>query len=333
MEYYHKLVSLVQLSIRHYRNSKRSIMALPKRVKIREVGPREGFQTLEKVVSTADKLKLIEALSKTGVKEIEATSFVRPDLVPQMADAEDLVKKLKSDSIRYTALYLNIKGFEKAEQFSSINNDAWIQIAASETFLKKNNNIGIADLISKLPDWFAAFSKAKKSLHGLMLSTAFGCNYEGPIKLEKVIKVLDSVVENSKKNNQQLKEVCLADTMGWATPPAVKDLVNATGEKFPELDISLHFHDTRGTGIANVYAGLEAGVSVFDCSVGGLGGCPFAKGAAGNVATEDVLYLCEELGLETGISLEAYVKAAKLAEDIIGKELPGKYYKAHIFRA
>ena len=308
-------------------------MALPKHVKIREVGVREGFQTISETIPTNKKLELIKLLSATGVKDIEVTSFVRPDLVPQMADAEELVSKLpKNDDINYTALYLNIKGFQKSLEFEQLKKTAWIQVAASETFLKKNNNITIAGLMEKLPGWFEAFSAAKLNLNGLMLSTAFGCNYEGPISTQKVIDVLSKIVELSAQHQQPLQEVCLADTMGWAVPTMVTERVQAVKDSFPELTISLHFHDTRGTGIANVYTGLQSGIEIFDCSVAGLGGCPFAKGAAGNVATEDVVYLCHELGIGTGISLDAYVKAARYLEKILGKELPGKYYRAHAFK-
>lgn len=304
-------------------------MQLPDSITIREVGPREGFQTISKVIPTAHKLELIEALAKTGVRQIEVTSFVRPDRVPQMADAEDLARSLVHyEGVRYSALYLNKAGFERAEACKRISNDAWLYTAASSTFLKRNNNLTFDDVVDGVPEWLTVFAKAGKSLHGLMISTAFGCNYEGAVSHDTVLRIIAEIHKRVEDGGQRIREICLADTMGWASPLALKALVTKVREAFPGSEVSLHLHDTRGTAMANVFAGLEEGVKVFEASVGGMGGCPFARGAAGNVASEDVAFMCREMGISTGLSLEAYVEAARIAERIVGKELPGKLYKA-----
>lgn len=295
---------------------------------IRELGPREGFQTLAKVYSTDIKLQLIEALAKTGVREIEVASFVRPDKVPQMADAEELVRQLPIvPGVKYLGLYLNHDGFRRAEATGKLSNSAWIYSAASATFLKKNNNRTFDDVLVELPSWLGVFRDSAREPHGIMISTAFGCNYEGEVAPKIVIEQLRRLVKKADEQGSRFSEVSLADTMGWATPTKVKNLVQLVGKEFPQMTISLHLHDTRGTGIANVYAGLEAGIRIFESSVAGVGGCPFAKGAAGNVCTEDLVYLCHSEGFETGINLDHYVDAAKLAEKLLNMNLPGRYFK------
>jgi len=303
-------------------------MTFPAAVRIREVGPREGFQTLSASVPTEQKLALITALGKTGVKDIELTSFVRPDRVPQMADAEQVVNLYEQvKGVNYTALYLNKKGFHRAEKSGRLNNEGWLYIAASETFLKRNNNLLIVDVLNAIPEWITLFGEYNKSLQGLMISAAFGCNAEGEIPPAKVLEIIKAVLHRIKDLGATLPEVCLADTMGWATPDKLKKLIAQIKKLYPELLISLHLHDTRGMGIANVYAGLCEGVSCIDASVGGLGGCPFAKGSAGNVATEEVVYLCNELGIKTGIDLRKYIVAARIAEEIADMPLPGKLHR------
>lgn len=305
-------------------------MSFPERVYLRELGPREGFQTLPQVIPTSSKLELIRLLGLAGLPEIEITSFVRPDKVPQMADAETLVQQFtKQPGVRYTALYLNPYGFERAEATQRLSNDGWIYIAASETFLKRNNNVTIAETIAKIPEWLALFKRFGKPLHGVMISTAFGCNYEGPVSQSRVLDILSQVqAQLDLEGVGEPVEISLADTMGWGTPLKVRQLVAAVRERFAGSEVSLHLHDTRGSGMANVYAGLEEGVRIIDCSVGGMGGCPFAKGAAGNVPTEDVAFLCQELGIQTGVSLDSLCRAARYAESIVGSPLPGKLYKS-----
>jgi hydroxymethylglutaryl-CoA lyase len=303
-------------------------MSFPEKVYLRELGPREGFQTLPQVIPTAAKLELIRLLGLSGVPEIEIASFVRPDKVPQMADAETIVKDFVAQpGVKYTALYLNAHGFERAEGAGRLSNDGWLYVAASDTFLKRNNNSTVAEMVAKIPEWLDLFKRFGKALHGVMISTAFGCNYEGVISQTRVLDILGMVQAQLQAHGCSPAEISLADTMGWGTPPKVKTLVSAVRERFPASEVSLHLHDTRGTGMANVYAGLEAGVRIIDCSVGGMGGCPFAKGAAGNVPTEDVAFMCQELGIQTGVSLQKLCAAARYAESVVGAPLPGKLYK------
>lgn len=302
-----------------------SSFQFPKQVMIREDGPREGFQLLERIVPIEDKLELIRRLSQTGVKSIETTAFVRPDRVPQHADAEKLVSQLTAvDGVRYRALYLNEKGLLRARQFPQLELEGYLMLAASEAFLKKNNNVTLDEAIAGTGKWLTLFKENKLPLERLMLSTAFGHQDEGVIPPEKVVAILDRVLKEISSHGMTLEEVTLADTTGWANPLSVQTLVKAVRSRWPEIELGLHLHDTRGTGMANVLAGLQVGVSRFDCSVGGMGGCPFAKGAAGNVPTEDVAFLCQQLGIETAIDLEAYIDCAKFAEKIAGKPLPGK---------
>lgn len=304
-------------------------MTLPKTVRIREVGAREGFQTLKTVVPTDRKLELIAALSETGVKDIEIAAMVRADKMPQMADADEVIRRFRrKPGVRYTALYLNPRGFVRAEETKLLDNEGWLYGAVSETFLRKNANIGVDDSINSIPEWLAAFKVHGKKAQGLMLSTALGCNYEGSFSDERVLDVIGRSIGKAGELGEKLPELCLADTMGRGTPEMLKRLIGVIRNKFSDITISLHLHDTRGSGMANVYAGLEMGVDCFDCSVGGLGGCPFAQGAAGNVCSEDVAFLCEEMGIRTGLNLDAYCNAAKLAERIVGMPLPGKLYKS-----
>ena len=304
-------------------------MALPKQIRIRELGPREGFQTLSKVVDTSQKVALIDALSDTGLREIEVASFVRPDKVPQMADAEEVVKSINlRPGVRYFGLYLNQGGFERAENCGRLNNEAWLSVACSEGFLKSNANTSHEKVISEIPNWLATFKKHKKELQGLLISTAFGSSYEGKISPDKVLSIITRYIDELSRHGAVPKEISLADTMGWGTPELVKRVIEKVHKAYPKTYLSLHLHDTRGTGLANVYAGLEMGIDCFDTSVGGLGGCPFAHGAAGNVSTEDVVYMCEEMGVGTGVDLKKLVEVAKLAEQIVGAPLPGRYYKS-----
>ncbi len=309
-------------------------MAFPREIRIREVGVREGFQTLTQVVPTEKKLKLISALNKTGVKDIEICSFVRADKVPQMADAEEIVAGYeRTPGVNYTGLYLNPAGFERAEQSKRLDNQGWLYIAASETFLQKNNNCGIAEMLAKMPDWVASFKRFGKTPQALMISSAFGCHYEGKIGPDKVMSVIGPAMQLSEDLGSPLQEISLADTTGLGTPISVKTLVRKVKKNYPYVTISLHLHDTYGSGLANACAGLEEGIGIFDASVGGMGGCPFANGAAGNICTEDLAFMCESMGIATGLNLSAYVEAAKLAQEIVGVQLPGKLFRTALVRA
>jgi hydroxymethylglutaryl-CoA lyase len=300
-------------------------MSLPKSIYIRENGPREGFQIHPDFVPTEKKLELINALCQTGIQEIEVTSFVRPDRVPQMADAKELSLALpENSSVRFTALYLNEKGLERVLECPKLKPEGYIMLAASDKFLQKNNNISIAEGINLIPTWIELFKKYKIPFDRLMISTAFGDALEGKISTQKVLKITSDALKKISESEVKFKEVTFADTTGWGNPEQVKQLIAEFKAKYPDQTVGLHLHDTRGTGMANVYAGLLEGVEFFDASIAGLGGCPFSKNAAGNVPTEDVAFLCEEMGIKTGLNLELLIECAKLAEQILGKPLPGK---------
>lgn len=300
-------------------------MPLPRRVIIREDGPREGFQMLSHTVPTDKKRTLIEMLAKAGSPSIEVTSFVRPDRVPQLADAEELCRALTSvPGVRFRALYLNERGLERALSIPSLQPEGYVLIAVSEAFARSNTNTTVAEQLAGIPRWIDRFRAHSLRFERIMLSTAFGYSAEGRFAPVRACAVADEAVKIAQRESMLPEEVTFADTTGYANPSAVRELITLFRAAWPQIAIGLHLHDTRGTGMANVYAGLLEGVDRFDCSVGGLGGCPFAMNAAGNVPTEDVAFLCEELGVETGIDLAAYLECARFAEQLAERPLPGK---------
>jgi hydroxymethylglutaryl-CoA lyase len=302
------------------------VNTLPTHVEIREVGPREGFQSFQRVVPTSDKLRLIEALAKSGLREIEVTSFVRPDRVPQLADAEALVAALTADpKIRYTALCLNQTGFKRSEATGKLGTRGWLYTSPSSSFLKANSNTTLDDCIREIPEWCRLFRDHSKSLHGLMISNAFGCAYEGSVSSKMVRDVVDRYCHELTRNGEALKEICLADTVGMGNPRSVEECLTALQPL--GIPLSLHLHDTRGLGLVNAFVGLKLGITIFESSVGGIGGCPFTPGAAGNIATEDLVYMCDSLGITTGVDLAEVCRAAHLCETIMGTQLPGRVYK------
>jgi hydroxymethylglutaryl-CoA lyase len=302
-------------------------VTMPQEVVIREVGPREGFQILPRVVPVADRLRLIEALVAASVRHIEVASFVRGDKVPQMADAEELVSRLpQADGVEFTALCLNAKGFERAEKTGRLKNSGWIYTSPSNSFLKANSNLTLDGSVAQVPEWAKLFRAHGKRLHGIMVSTAFGCSYEGSISASTVVSLVKRFAAACESAGEKVSEICLADTVGMGSPKTVRECLTALRPL--GIPVSLHLHDTMGLGLVNAYAGLLEGVSIFETSVGGMGGCPFTPGAAGNVATEDLVYLCNELGIKTNIDLDRLCKAAELAELIVGTELPGRVYRA-----
>lgn len=303
---------------------------LPKRVKMVEVGPRDGLQIEPKILSTEQKLKLVDALADAGVSEIEVGSFVNPKAVPQMADTAEVFAGLsKRPDVRYTALWLNPKGLERALESGRVDVDGKLTLTASETFVKRNTNRSIDETIAEMPDWIARYQGAGIRTDALGVMAAFGCNFEGYIPEEKVVALIGRTMQVMADHGSTLENLLLADTMGWGTPRQMKSLVGKVRDKWPELEITLHLHDTRGCAVANAVAAMELGVATFDSSIGGLGGCPFAghKGAAGNVCTEDLVFACGDMGIETGIDLDALVEVAKLAEELVGHTLPGKVMK------
>ena len=303
---------------------------LPKSVHLIEVGPRDGLQIEPRILSTDEKITMIDALAASGIAEIEAGSFVNPKAVPQMADSDELFKRLdQKKGVRYRALWLNPKGLERAIENGRVDMDGKLTITASEIFIKRNTNRSIDETFEQMPAWIAQYRAAGMKTNTLGVMAAFGCNFEGYIPEERVVSLVERTIGILADHGEKLENLSLADTMGWGTPGQMKSLVGKVREKWPELNLKLHLHDTRGCAVANAVAAMELGVREFDSSVGGLGGCPFAghKGAAGNVCTEDLAFACGEMGVETGIDLDALVEAAKLSEDLVGHQLPGKVMK------
>jgi hydroxymethylglutaryl-CoA lyase len=301
---------------------------LPKRVQINEEGPREGFQIEPGPISTARKIELIDALSATGLQQIQVCSFVSPKRVPGWADADEVVRGFtRQAGIKYTALWLNEQGLQRAlTHRKRLYLEGGISTTTSETFMRKNTNRGFVENDRVQRAQVALYKENDVPIGRASVMSAFGCNYEGDVSIARVLEAVQGLVRIAEDEELELEAISLADTMGWATPAAIHRVVGAVRERWPRQRICLHLHDTRGLGIANAYAGMEMGVDLFDASVAGLGGCPFAKlkGAAGNVCTEDLAFMCEEMGIETGIDLERLLEAARLAEDIVGHPLPGK---------
>ena len=304
---------------------------LPGAVHISEEGPREGFQIEKGPIATARKIALIDALSHTGLDHIQIVSFVNPKAVPGMADADDVVREIKTKpGVAYTALWLNKKGFERALQFSDrLANTGTIQLSASEKFSLRNQNRNAAQQLTEQHAIVESYKLAGVPVERGSIMAAFGCNFEGDIPVTRVVTLVQQILDIAQEHGATLNYITLADTMAWATPLAVKRVVGTLRQRWPDLDVALHLHDTRGMAIANAYAGLEMGVRRFDSSVAGLGGCPFAghQGAAGNVCTEDLVFLCDELAIKTGIDLDALIECAQLAEDVVGHPLPGSVMK------
>lgn len=299
---------------------------MPERILIVEEGPREGFQIEKGPISTARKIELIDALADTGVDHLVVVSFVNPKRVPGMADAEEVVAGMHPRAgVTYTGLWLNDQGFERARATGRLDIKGTITVGASDAFLKRNQNRDIAGQIASQREMIARYRELGVPVKRGGMMASFGCNYEGDIPVSRVVDLVGVVLDMAKENGIELDYFSLADTMGWATPLSVKRVVGAVRDKYPDIDLSLHLHDTRGLGIANAYAGLEMGVRRYDAAVAGLGGCPFAgnAGAAGNVCTEDLVFMCHEMGIETGIDLDALIDCARLAEDIVGHPLPG----------
>lgn len=298
----------------------------PRSIHIHEEGPREGFQFEKGEISTESKVELIDALSETGLTEIQTVSFVNPKRVPGMADADEVVRKFrKKEGVRYSGLWLNEQGLQRAIATKKIDVKGRIVLCASEPFLARNQNSTLEQMVKSQTDMLAIYKENKIPVEEGAVQAAFGCNFQGEISVESVLAIVHRIMSIAAANGINLKNLVLADTMAWAVPRKIRSVVGAVRESYPDTNITLHVHDTRGMGIANAYAGLEMGVHSFDSSVAGLGGCPFAahKGAAGNVCTEDLVFMCEEMGIDTGVDLDRLIEAASLAEKIVGHPLPG----------
>lgn len=276
---------------------------MPNDIKIVEVGPRDGLQNEKTVVSTKTKLELINQLVASGIKNIEATSFVSPKWVPQMADHEALMKQLVyAPGVRYSVLVPNEKGLQKAIECQV--KDIAIFAAASESFSQKNINRSIEQSLTEYKNIIHLAMRENIRVRGYV-SCVLGCPYEGKVPLSQVVKVSETLYDAG------CEEISLGDTIGVGTPLAAKQMLLAVAEAVPMEQLAIHFHDTYGQALANILACLEEGVSIIDSAVSGLGGCPYAKGATGNVATEEVVYMLQGMGLETGIDLTKLIEAGK----------------------
>jgi hydroxymethylglutaryl-CoA lyase len=298
--------------------------AVGDRVSVYEVSLRDGLQNERAVIATADKLRLLDALMATGLQRIELTSFVSPKWVPQLADAEELARSARPrEGVQLSALVPNGKGLERALQ-SGLGEIA-VFLSASETHNRKNVNKTIAHTLDVFREVVPAARAAGARVRAYV-STVWGCPYEGAVDPGKVIDLAVTLVELG------CYQISLGDTIGVGNPRQTRDIVRRALAVLPVDKIALHLHDTRGTSLANIVAALDLGIRDFDAAVGGLGGCPYAPGAAGNVATEDVVYMLEGMGIHTGVDLDRLLEAGNLAEQIVGRPLPGKVHKAGPFR-
>ncbi len=298
----------------------------PKFVQINEEGPREGFQFEKAPIPTARKIELIDALSETGLNHIQVASFVNPNRVPGWADADEVVAKYhRKPGVHYTALWLNTKGLLRAIAADRLDLEGSFSLTASEKFLARNQQSSMEDNLARAHDTLKLYKQHGIKLKRAGLMAAFGCNFQGEIPHALVLDMIQQLLDICAEYDMPPEVFSLADTMAWATPKSIRELVGKVRNRYPDMTLSLHLHDTRGMGIANAYAGLEMGVAIYDSTVAGLGGCPFAahKGAAGNVCTEDLVFMLDEMGIETGIDLDKLIAVAQLAEDIVGHPLPG----------
>ena len=299
---------------------------LPKRIDIHEEGPREGFQIEAGPISTADKVKFCEALAETGLHDVQCVSFVDPRRVPGMADAVDVAAAIRQrPDVHYTGIALNLKGYERAVQ-SPLHITGGLQMSTSNTFSIHNTNKNNAETLAEQRRQLEFFQARSIPVESAIVMTAFGCNFEGAIAPETVRDCVGELLALATEFGITLDRVRIADTVGWASPLGVQRVVGAIRERWPDLKLALHLHDTRGTGMANALMGLQMGISSFDSSCAGLGGCPFAgnQAAAGNICTEDLVFMAEEMGIETGLDLDALIECARMAERIVGHQLPGK---------
>lgn len=302
------------------RGSSSLLRQLPPSVDLYEVGPRDGLQNELKQLSTDEKVRLVEALVDAGVRRIEVTSFVSPKWIPQLADAEALLRRLPArPGVTYSALVPNLKGLSRAQDAGLT--EAAVFLSATESHSKRNINKSVAEAVALAGEVARAASVAKIRVRGY-LSCVWGCPYEGRVPLDRVVDLSRRLADAG------LYQLSLGDTIGVGTPGQTGQILETLLEHVKPQQLALHLHDTRGTALANALVGLSYGIGTLDASVGGLGGCPYAPGAAGNLASEDLLYMLQGLDIETGISLARLVDAGELAQRLIGRKLTGKYLQA-----
>jgi hydroxymethylglutaryl-CoA lyase len=295
-------------------------MALPRKVRLVEVGPRDGLQNEKAMVPADVKVALIDLLTDAGFPAIEATSFVSPKWVPQMADAAEVMARIRrKPGVRYPVLTPNLKGFEAA--LAARADEVAVFVAASETFSQKNINCGIAESLDRARPVFAAAATHGIRVRGY-ISCVLGCPYEGDVDPRRVAEIAHSL------RTLGAYEVSLGDTIGTGTAGKTQSLLTLCAARVPVTALSGHFHDTYGQALTNVYAALEMGVATFDCSVAGLGGCPYAKGATGNVASEDVVYLLHGLGIDTGVDMTRLRRAGQYISDFLERQPASRVARA-----
>ena len=301
------------------------LVNLPQRVKIVEVGPRDGLQNESIPVSAQDKVALIEKLAQAGVSYIESGSFVSPKWVPQMATSSEVFQAVnRNASVTYAALTPNMKGFEAAMAVNA--DEVAIFGAASESFSQKNINCSIDESLERFQPIMAAANKAGIKVRGYV-SCVLGCPYEGDISAEQVADVAEKLFDMG------CYEISLGDTIGVGNPASVTEMIRAVSARVPREKLAVHFHDTYGQALTNIYAALQAGITVVDSAIAGLGGCPYAKGASGNVATEDVVYLLNGLNIETGIDFDLLLEAGWLISEKLKKPPVSKVSTAYFAKA
>jgi hydroxymethylglutaryl-CoA lyase len=296
--------------------------ALPSNVRIREVGPRDGFQNEPETIDTAEKVRLIDMLSATGVGRMEITSFVRPDVIPQLADAAEVLMAVqRRPGISFSVLIPNERGLERALGMRDRFDEISVFLSASETHNQRNVNSSIADSLRGLEATLATATEAGLRREGV-IATSFGCPYEGHVPPERVFEIAERLAAVG------CDEVGFGDTTGMANPRQVHEFFAAARERLQGVELTAHFHNTRGQGLANLVAALEEGVESFESSFGELGGCPVPPGSTGNVGSEDVVSMLHEMGVETGIDLPRLVEASRAAQEVLGRPLG-----AHVLRA
>jgi hydroxymethylglutaryl-CoA lyase len=298
------------------------VSPLPAAVRIREVGPRDGFQNEPEVIPSADKVRLIDMLAATGLSRLEVTSFVRPDVIPQLADAEEVLGAIeRPDGVAYSVLIPNERGLERAlehrDRFDEIN----VFLSATETHNRRNVNRSIGESLEGVGRTVARARDEGLRCEGV-ISVVFGCPYEGEVSPRRVLEIAEGLVEAG------CEEVSFGDTTGMANPRQVGEFFAAAMERLEGVELTAHFHNTRGQGLANVLAALEHGVDSFESAFGELGGSPLTPGATGNISTEDLVSMLHEMGIETGVDLERLIDASRAVQELLGRPLG-----AHVLRA
>jgi hydroxymethylglutaryl-CoA lyase len=295
------------------------------RIEIVEVGPRDGLQNESTVFSTAAKVEFINRIVAAGTRRVEVASFVHPKRVPQMADAEAVLQALpRRDDVYYVGLVLNRRGFDRAAAAGC--NEIGMAVVASDTFNQRNQGVTTGESIKAWLD-IAAAAHAAGIRPQVTVSAAFGCPFEGEVAAEKVVEVAERVAQAAPF------EIAIADTIGVGAPNQVTDLLGRLTDALPGMPLRCHFHNTRNTGLANAYAAVQAGARVLDASVGGIGGCPFAPAATGNIPTEDLLYMLQRMGVSTGVDLDVTLATSRWLQDQLGRAVPGMLVKAGGFPA